>query len=140
MSRNLFLIDRKISSKSWHGLDFFRNVVRTGLANRSDQLHLSTLKSYLSDSCSTNLPCSKVLHYGYLHPAHFFHHCRVSILTKPVRPVCRTGQTGMCVQKLNLAILSSFILVLDLFLFLRTYAWFVHLSSQEKQKSCLPED
>jgi hypothetical protein len=46
----------------------------------------------------------------------------------------------MCVQKPNLAILSTFILVLGLFLFLRTYAWFVHLSSQEKQKSCLPED
>jgi hypothetical protein len=43
----------------------------------------------------------------------------------------QTGQTGMCVQKLNLAILSSFILVLGLFLFLRTYAWFVHLSSQQ---------
>jgi hypothetical protein len=70
----------------------------------------------------------------------FFHHYRVSVLTKPVRPICRTGQTGMCVQKLNLVILSSFILVLGLFLFLRTYAWFVHLSSQEKQKSCLPED
>jgi hypothetical protein len=74
MSRNLFLIDRQILSMSWLGLDFFRNVVRTGqtgLANRSDRLHLSALKSYLSNSCSKNLPCSKVSHYGYLHPAHF---------------------------------------------------------------------
>jgi hypothetical protein len=35
---------------------------------------------------------------------------------------------------------ESFIYFLHLFLFLRAYTWFVHLSSQEKQKSCLPED
>jgi hypothetical protein len=50
-----------------------------------------------------------------------------------------TGQTGMCVQKPLFAILSSFILIFGLFLFLRTYACIVHLFSQERQRSCPPE-
>jgi hypothetical protein len=45
----------------------------------------------------------------------------------------------MCFQKPILAILSSFILALGLFLFLRTYACIVHLFSQERKRSCPPE-
>jgi hypothetical protein len=62
--------------------------------------------------------------------------CRISILNEPFRPVLSTGQTGMCVQKPILAILSSFILIFGLFLFLMTYACMVHLFSQERQLSC----
>jgi hypothetical protein len=50
-----------------------------------------------------------------------------------------TGQAGMCAQKPILAVMSSFILVFDLFLLLRIYACIVHLFSQESQRSCPPE-
>jgi hypothetical protein len=60
----------------------------------------------------------------------------VSVLTKSVRPVCHTGQSSICVQKLNLVILSSFIHVFHLLLFLRTYTCVVYIFSQESQNSC----
>jgi hypothetical protein len=41
----------------------------------------------------------------------------------------------MCAQKPILAVMSSFILVFDLFLLLRIYACIVHLFSQESQRS-----
>jgi hypothetical protein len=43
-----------------------------------------------------------------------FQLCRVSVLTKPVRPVCHTGQAGICVQKVIPTTQDSSIISFDL--------------------------
>jgi hypothetical protein len=62
----------------------------------------------------------------------------VFVLTKLVRLIYHTSQTDKCVQKHSSAILNSLILFLDLYLFLRTYAYIVYPFSQEKQQACRP--
>jgi hypothetical protein len=49
-------------------------------------------------------------------------------------------QTGTCVQKLNFAVQNSLIHFLHSFSFLRTYVYIVYPFSQERQRSCPPED
>jgi hypothetical protein len=109
---------------------------QTGMENRSDRLHLSALKSYLSDTCSIIFPIARFSLWLSASCSNF-HHCRVFVL---IKPVCHTSQTGICVQKLNLAFLSSFIHFFHLLLFLMAYTWFVHLLYQEKLKPCPPKN
>jgi hypothetical protein len=97
MSMNLSLVDRQVLSTDCKILNFqnFVSTGQTGMENRSDRVHLSSsrFRIILTPAHKIQIP-NNVFIISFLFSAKFAF-CSVSVLTKPVRPVCVSKRSSL---------------------------------------------